>query len=159
MYNTNSSCCSVTKLCLTLCDTMNCSTPSSSVHGDFSDKNTGVGYHLLLQAVFLTMGSNPSLLHWQVDSLPLSHQESPLFILESESVSFSVVSDSLGPSGLYPTTLLIHGIVQARILEWAAIHFCRGFSGPRSQTQIPCIVGRFLLSEPPGKYPLPHTHL
>ena len=27
--------------------------------------------------IFLDQGSNPCLLHWQVDSLPLSHQESP----------------------------------------------------------------------------------
>ena len=33
--------------------------------------------YFLLQAVFLTQGSNPSLLHWQVDSLTLSHQGSP----------------------------------------------------------------------------------
>ena len=31
----------------------------------------------LLQGIFLTEGSNPCLLHWQVDSLPLSHQGSP----------------------------------------------------------------------------------
>ena len=37
-------------------------------------KNTGVGCHSLLQGVFLTQGLNPHLLHWQVDSLPLSHQ-------------------------------------------------------------------------------------
>ena len=29
------------------------------------------------QGIFSTQGSNPSLPHWQVDSLPLSHQESP----------------------------------------------------------------------------------
>ena len=28
--------------------------------------------------IFLDQGSNPCLLHWQVDSLPLSHQESPI---------------------------------------------------------------------------------
>ena len=28
----------------------------------------------LLLGIFLTQGSNPYLLHWQVDSLPLSHQ-------------------------------------------------------------------------------------
>jgi len=27
--------------------------------------------------IFLDQGWNPSLLHWQADSLPLSHQESP----------------------------------------------------------------------------------
>ena len=30
--------------------------------------NTGAGCHFLLQAIFLTQGSNPSLLHWQADS-------------------------------------------------------------------------------------------
>ena len=44
---------------------------------DSSGKNTGVGCHSLLQGISLTQGSNPCLLHWQVDSLPLSHQESP----------------------------------------------------------------------------------
>ena len=29
--------------------------------------------------VFLDQGSNPCLLHWQVDSYPLYHQESPIF--------------------------------------------------------------------------------
>ena len=32
--------------------------------------------HSLLQTIFLTQGSNPCLLHWQADSLPLSHQGS-----------------------------------------------------------------------------------
>ncbi|MGE2757601.1 hypothetical protein, partial [Escherichia coli] len=41
---------------------------------DFPGKNTGVGCHFLLQGIFPTQGSNPHLLHWQVDSLPLSHQ-------------------------------------------------------------------------------------
>ena len=40
---------------------------------DFPGKKTGVGYHFLLQGIFLTQGSNPSLLHLQVDSLPLNH--------------------------------------------------------------------------------------
>ena len=45
---------------------------------DLPGKNTKVGCHSLLQGIFLTQGSNPSLLHflpWQVDSLLLSHQE------------------------------------------------------------------------------------
>ena len=45
---------------------------------DFSGKNTGVGCHFLLQGIFLTQDLNLHLLHWQVDSLPLSHQGSPL---------------------------------------------------------------------------------
>ena len=35
-----------------------------------------MGHHFL-QGIFLTEGSNPCLLHWQADSLPLSHQGSP----------------------------------------------------------------------------------
>ena len=44
---------------------------------DFPGKNTGVGCHFLLQGIFLTQGLNPCLLHWQADSLPLSHLGSP----------------------------------------------------------------------------------
>ena len=35
-------------------------------------QNTGVGSLSLLQGIFSTQRSNPHLLHWQVDSLPLS---------------------------------------------------------------------------------------
>ena len=44
---------------------------------DFPGKRTGVCCHFLLQGVFLTQESNLRLLHWQADSLPLSHQRSP----------------------------------------------------------------------------------
>ena len=37
---------------------------------NFPGKSTGVGDHFLLQRIFPTQGSNPHLLHWQVDSLP-----------------------------------------------------------------------------------------
>ena len=36
----------------------------------------------------------------------------------------------------------VHGIFQARILEWVAISFSRGSSWPRVKTQVSCIVGR-----------------
>ena len=40
----------------------------------------------------------------------------------------------------------VHGISQARILEWDAISFSRESSRPRDQTQVSCIVGgRFTL--------------
>ena len=41
------------------------------------EKNTGVGFHFLLQRIFLTQGSNPHLLRWQADSSPLSRLGSP----------------------------------------------------------------------------------
>ena len=37
----------------------------------------------------------------------------------------------------------VHGILQARILEWVAISFSRGSSRPRDWTQVSCIAGRF----------------
>ena len=37
----------------------------------------------------------------------------------------------------------VHGILQARILEWVAISFYRGSSQPRDQTQVSCIAGKF----------------
>ena len=37
----------------------------------------------------------------------------------------------------------VHGILQARRLEWVAISFSRGSSWPRDQTQVSCIAGRF----------------
>ena len=40
---------------------------------DCPGKNTGVGCHFLLQGIFLIQRSNPHFLHWQADSLPLSH--------------------------------------------------------------------------------------
>ena len=59
----------VVQSCLTLYDPMDCSPPGSSVHGDSPGKNTGGGCHPLLQGIFPTQGSNPTLLHRQADSL------------------------------------------------------------------------------------------
>ena len=42
---------------------------------DFPSKDTGGGCHSLLQGIFPTQGSKPHLLHWQADSLLLSHME------------------------------------------------------------------------------------
>ena len=43
----------------------------------FPSKDIGVSCHSLLQEIFLTQRLNSCLLHWQVDSLPLSYQGSP----------------------------------------------------------------------------------
>ena len=37
----------------------------------------------------------------------------------------------------------VHGILQARILEWVAFPFSRGSSRPRNWTRVSCIAGRF----------------
>ena len=69
--------CLVTQLWLTLWDLMNCSPPSSSVHGDSPGKNTGVGRHALLQGIFPIQGLNPPLLHCRQSLYCPSHQRSP----------------------------------------------------------------------------------
>ena len=38
----------------------------------------------------------------------------------------------------------VHGIFQARVLEWIAISFSRGSSQPRARTRVSCIVDRRL---------------
>ena len=63
--------------CPPLHDPMDCSPPGSSVHGILQARVRWVGCHFLLQGIFPTRGSNPRLLHGQVDSLPLSHLGSP----------------------------------------------------------------------------------
>ena len=72
-------CCSVIELCPT--PTLLRSPglwPTRLLHPwDFPGKNTGVGCHFLLQGILPTHGLNPCLLHWQADSLPLSHQGNP----------------------------------------------------------------------------------
>ena len=40
----------------------------------------------------------------------------------------------------------VHGIFQARILEWVAVPFTRGSSQPRDWTQVSCITGGFFTS-------------
>ena len=45
----------------------------------------------------------------------------------------------------------IHGIFQARVLEWVAIFFSRGSSRPRDQTRSPTLQADALPFEPPGK--------
>ena len=71
---------------------------------------------------------------------------------EDEMVSRSIVSDSLRPSGLWLPGSCVHGILQARILEWAAISFCRGSPQHRARTTVSYIscIGRQVL------YPLSH---
>ena len=55
----------------------------------------------------------------------------------------------------------VHGILQARILEWVAILFSRGSFQPKDQTQVSCIASDSLPPELQGKchHPRPHYPL
>ena len=61
---------------------------------DLPGKNTGVGCHFLFQGIFLTQGSNPSLLcplHRQADSLPMSHLVKPVGVHNPSEFIFTPV--------------------------------------------------------------------
>ena len=45
------------------------------------------------------------------------------------------------PMDYSPPDFSVQGILQARILEWGAIPFSRGYSRPRDQTHVSCVSG------------------
>ena len=63
--------------------------------------------------------------------------------MDSDSVSHPVGSNSLQPMDCSPPGSSVHGILQARRLEWVGISFSRASSQPRGRTQVFYIVGRF----------------
>ena len=94
----------------------------------FSGKNTGVGGHFLIQRVFLTQGPNSHLLcllHWQADSLPLSHQESPI----SHGYSFLIIA----PEYIFPKINLIASLLFSKFL-WISFSNNALWSGPNSMS-------------------------
>ena len=52
----------------------------------------------------------------------------------------------------------VHGISQARIMEWVVICSFRGSFWPRDGTCVFFIVGRFFTTEPPGKSKYIYTY-
>ena len=97
---------------------------------NFSGRNTGVGWHFLLEGIFPTQRTN---LHWQADSLPLHHLESP-----------------------FPIILSLYWICYNTFMFW--LYWPPGMWDPSSLAGdwTPCI-GRWSLNTtgPPGKF-LPH---
>ena len=63
------------------------------------------------------------------------------WLRKSESVSLSVAL--CDPMDCSPPGYSVHGIFQARILEWGAIPFSRGSSRPRNRTLVSCSASRF----------------
>ena len=69
-----------------LCGPLDCSLLGSSVHEIFQARNTGVGCHFLLQAIFLTQGLNLCLLcllHCRQILYPLVHWGSHTLLLSN----------------------------------------------------------------------------
>ena len=120
-----------------LSDPMDCSPPGSSVHGDSPGKNTGVGCHTLLQGIFPIQGSNLGLLHYKQILYHLSHGRKVKMLVTQLCLTLCDPTDC-GPPGSS-----VHGILQARILEWVAVLISRGSSWPRDCTRASRIAGRF----------------
>ena len=86
---------------------------------DSPGKNTRMGCHFLIQELFPTQGSNLRLLHWQADSLPLSHLGSP-DILHIVVQSLSRVH-SLIPHGLQHARLPLSFCISLSLLKRMSI--------------------------------------
>ena len=93
---------------------------------------------------FPTQGWNPHLLcplHWKM-SFFFYHQ----CHLGSPKVKFKLLSHVglfCDPKDCSLPGSSVHGIFQARILEWVAILFSRGSSQPRDRTRVSCTAGGF----------------
>ena len=125
--------CLVAHSCLTLCDSMDCSPPGSSVHGDSPGKNTRVGCYACLQGIFPTWRSNPCLLHCRSILYCLNHQES---IILSNMLAFAfLLTMSLKLGTLLLTSRVLSREVNGHPLQysclenpmdggawWAAVH-------------------------------------
>ena len=68
----------------------------------------------------------------------------PIIMYGCEKVKAKVVQSC--PTLCNPMDYTVHGILQARILEWEVFHFSRGSSQPRDWTQMSHIAGRFFTS-------------
>ena len=141
-------CCLVSKSCLTLCNSMDYSTGGSSVH-EISQARIRSELPSPFQGIFLTRRLNPHLLHWQADSLPLSTREAHV----SDWVSWLLSHVWLFATAWNVCSLpgsTVHGILQARILEWVAIPFPKGSSWPRDWTGSPASQADSLPWKPRG---------
>ena len=69
---------------------------------------------------------------------------------ESESEVAQSCPTLSDPKGCSLPGSSVHGISQARILDWLAILFSRGSSQPKDRTWVSYIVVDSLPSEPPG---------
>ena len=108
------------------------------------------------------------LLHWQAGSLPLTITTWEALLMTTEGKGKVLVAHSCpalcNPMDCSPPGSSVHGMLQARILEWVAISYSRGSYQPRDWAWFSCMQADSLPSEPPQKQSLKHkrsttTHL
>ena len=77
IHSTTLGICMHAQSCQLFATPIDCSLPGTSLTWNFPEKNTRVCCHSLLQGIFLTQGSNSSILHCRQILYHLSHQGSP----------------------------------------------------------------------------------
>ena len=130
--------------CPTLCDPMDCSHQAPMSMGS-PGKNTGV------VAMPSSRGSSRprdwscfscgSCISRQRGSLPLAPPGKPLASSEWE-IGAHFCPTLCDPMDCGLPCSSVHGVLQARILEWVTISFSKGSSEPRDRTWVSCIAGR-----------------
>ena len=99
-------------------------------------KNPGVGSLSLLQGIFPTQGSNTGLPH-------CCSERWGACILSNSCIVIVKVKLTQSHLTLYPMDCTLHGVFQAKIVEWVGYPFSSGSSRPRNQPGVSCISGRF----------------
>ena len=84
----------------------------------------------------------------------LSTHEGGIYTVEYWKVKVKVAQ--LGPTLCDPMDCIVHGTLQARILEWVAYPFFSGSSQPRNRTGVFCITGRFFSNWAIREAPISH---
>ena len=115
-------------------------------------KTSDLGLCVLKRLLVLSLTCTLEVLTWE------NADQDSFFPLISLMISFletiCMVKVKIAPSCpplCDPVNYTVHGILQARILEWVAVPFSRGSSQPRDLTQVSCIAGRFFTSWAQGK--------
>ena len=99
---------------------------------------------LAIQRCHLSPGPRGDLSHWFGLSQNIRHLLCMVFQLCGGGLVAKSCPTLVTPwAEACQAPLSVHGILQARILEWVAISFSRGSSRPRNQTQVSCIACRF----------------
>ena len=130
------------------CNPVDCSPPGSSVHGILQGRILEWVSISFSQGIFLTQGLNLCLLHWQADSLPLNHLESPFYIVKVNVLVAQSCLTLCNPLVCTPPGSSVYGIFKARILECVSIHFSRGSSNSGTGLASPTLQADLLPSEP-----------
>ena len=128
---------------------MDCSPPGSSVHGTFQER--------ILEQVAISCskrsaqprGLNPHLLHWQADSLPLSHGGSPMPVILCRATLSPHLAHSfpcrapkslLSAHGCIPPLLMCPRKITLEMLRYQPYQKRCGHKEPLSRGQHTCYI-------------------